>query len=176
MRGLGFDCSSDVEVAARFVFLNRTCFNGIFRVNRKGQFNVPFGRHQNPTICDTETLRACSKALAKVDLLVADFETAVQTARRDDLVYFDPPYIPLSVTSSFDAYTSGGFGIDDHQRLRDVARRLKQRGVQVILSNSASPLARSLYKDGFHVSSVPAKRSVNCQAEKRGAIAELIIE
>ncbi len=176
VRGLGFDCSTDVEVAARFVFLNKTCYNGLFRVNRRGQFNVPFGRHQNPTICDCDTLRACSQALAKVNILVADFEVAVEGARRGDLVYFDPPYIPLSVTSSFDAYTCDGFGIEDHQRLRVVARSLKQRGVHVILSNSSSPLARSLYKDGFHVSSVPAKRSINSQAEKRGAIAELIIE
>jgi len=176
MRGLGLDCPTDIEVAARFVFLNKTCFNGLFRVNRSGQFNVPFGRHQNPAICDRDTLRACSKALAKVDIHVADFEVAVEGARRGDLVYFDPPYLPLTVTSCFDAYTSDGFGIEDHQRLRDVARRLKQRGVHVMLSNSSSPLARSLYEDGFQITNVSAKRHVNCKADRRGDVTELIIE
>jgi len=170
------DARSDVEVAAWFIYLNKTAFNGLYRVNRSNRFNVPFGRYTNPTICDEANLRACSAALAGVELLVEDFETVVAKATGDDFVYFDPPYVPLSATSSFTSYTALGFGVTEQIRLRDTARKLKQRGVHVLLSNSAAPLVRDLYKDGFHVIEVSATRLVNSKAAARGAIPELLIK
>jgi DNA adenine methylase len=169
------DDRSDAEVAAWFIYLNRTGYNGLYRVNRENRFNVPFGRYVNPTICDELTLRACSNALAGVELRVADFEEAVQTAARGDFVYFDPPYVPLSVTSSFTSYTSGGFRAAEQTRLRDTALRLKQRGVRVLLSNSSAPLVRKLYTGGFEVVEVAATRMVNSKARGRGEVVELLI-
>jgi DNA adenine methylase len=170
------DSASDAEVAAWFIYLNKTGYNGLYRVNRGNGFNVPFGRYANPTICDESTLRACSAALATVgQLLVSDFEAAVADAQRGDFVYFDPPYVPLSVTSSFASYTSDGFGLEEQIRLRDVARRLKKRGVRVLLSNSSAPFVRNLYADDFDIEEVLATRMVNSKASARGAIVELVI-
>ena len=175
MRDVDIDARSDAEVAAWFIYLNKTGYNGLYRVNRANRFNVPFGRHNNPAICDKPKLRACARALAHAELVVADFEHAVRGATRGDFVYFDPPYIPLSATSSFTSYTSGGFGDADQRRLRDLALRLKRAGVSVLLSNSSAPLVRELYRADFEVDEVPATRRVNSDATKRGAIAELII-
>jgi len=176
LRDVDIDARSDVEVAAWFIYLNKTGYNGLYRVNRSNRFNVPFGRHSNPAICDAANLRACSLALAGAELRVADFEHAVRGAKRGDFVYFDPPYIPLSATSSFTSYTSNGFGPEDQVRLRDLALRLKTRGISVLLSNSSAPLVRELYGKGFKVEEVPATRRVNSDAAKRGAIAEFIIK
>jgi DNA adenine methylase len=170
------DEKSDAEVAAWFIYLNKIGFNGLYRVNRQNRFNVPFGRHKNPTICDEGTLRACSKALASVELTVADFETVAEQASAGDLVYFDPPYVPLSVTSSFTSYTSERFGEDGQRRLRDLALRLKQRGVHVLLSNSSASAVRDLYAaPDFKTIEVSATRLVNSKATRRGAITELVI-
>jgi DNA adenine methylase len=175
LRNLDIDRRSDAELAAWFIYLNKTGYNGLYRVNRANRFNVPFGRYTNPTICDQANLRACSRALQGVKLLVADFETAVNQAKRGDFVYFDPPYVPLSATSSFTSYTSDKFGADEQRRLRDVAARLKSRGVAVMLSNSSAPFVRDLYRDGFQIQQVAATRLVNSRASGRGAIAELVI-
>jgi len=175
IRTVDIDAKSDLEVAAWFIYLNKSCFNGLYRVNRKNGFNVPFGSYVNPTICDDVNLRACSRALQEVRLLSADFEFVVADAKRGDFVYFDPPYIPLSATSSFTSYTSVGFGIEDQTRLRDVALKLKKRGVHVLLSNSSAPLVHELYADGFEIHEVSATRSINSKAEGRGAIKELVI-
>jgi DNA adenine methylase len=175
LREVDVDAGTDAEVAAWFLYLNRTGYNGLYRVNRDNRFNVPFGRYEHPTICDEETLRSCSAALANAELLVGDFEAVAARARRGDFVYFDPPYVPLSATSSFTSYTSGGFGPQDQARLRDVARGLKARQVSVLLSNSSAPLVRSLYRGGFEVQRVSARRAVNSRASKRGAVAELVI-
>ena len=169
------DAGTDADVAAWFIYLNKTGFNGLYRVNRDNRFNVPFGRYVNPTICDKDTLRACSAALAKAKLLVADFASVVKEARRDDFVYFDPPYVPLSETSSFTSYTSRGFGHQEQKRLRDTARKLKKRGVRVLLSNSSAPSVRDLYAEGFDITEVSATRLVNSKATARGAIVELLI-
>jgi DNA adenine methylase len=169
------DSGTDAEVAAWFIYLNKTGFNGLYRVNRSNRFNVPFGRYKNPTICDEVNLRACSSALAGVELLVEDFEVIVAPAKSGDFVYFDPPYVPLSATSSFTSYTSLGFGAADQARLRDTARKLKKRGVHVLLSNSSAPFVRDLYGSGFQVIEVSATRSVNSKATARGSIAELVI-
>jgi DNA adenine methylase len=174
MRERDIDVCSDVEVAAWFIYLNRTGFNGLYRVNRSNRFNVPFGRYERPNICDAETLRACAHALARADLRVAGFEAVLDRAKRGDFVYFDPPYIPLSRSSSFTSYTSDGFDLDSQTRLREVAAALKRRGVGVLLSNSASPLVRELYA-GFEMEEVDANRAVNSVGTGRGKIAELLI-
>ena len=178
LRARPVDAEDDAHVAAWLIYLNRTGYNGLYRVNRRNLFNVPFGRYDNPTICDADGLRACSRALAGANVFVGDFESVVEPARRGDFVYFDPPYLPLSATSSFASYTAGGFGPDDHVRLRDVAARLKARGVRVLLSNSSAPLVRELYGGGaseFAVEEVAAMRNVNSKGDRRGAVMELII-
>lgn len=174
MREINIDKRSDAEVAAWFIYLNRTGFNGLYRVNRQNRFNVPFGRYTNPTICDEIALRACSNALAGVELLVSDFEHAVAGAGVGDLVYFDPPYDPLSVTSSFTSYTSKGFGADEQIRLRDVAMKLKKRGATVLISNSSTSFIKNLYEN-FEIATVSATRMVNSKGNARGPIGELII-
>jgi DNA adenine methylase len=175
MRAREIDPGKDAEVAAWFIYLNKTGYNGLYRVNRKNRFNVPFGRYENPTVCDEPTLRACAAALAGKTLVVDDFEAATSGARRGDFVYFDPPYAPLSATSSFTSYTSSGFGPREQARLRDVALRLKKRGVKVLLSNSSAPMVRELYADGFEVFEAPATRMLNSKGGGRGPIAELVI-
>jgi DNA adenine methylase len=172
------DSGTDAQVAAWFIYLNKTAFNGLYRVNRDNQFNVPFGRYASPNTCDEATLRACSAALRGVDLRLEDFESVVSKAKAGDFVYFDPPYVPLSATSSFTSYTSDGFGTKDQTRLRDVARKLKQRRVHVLLSNSSAAAVAELYADafGFERIPVPATRSVNSKADARGAIVELLIK
>jgi DNA adenine methylase len=130
----------------------------------------------SPTICDHETLRSCSQALAGAKIEHVDFAAAVEKAREGDFVYFDPPYAPLSKTSSFASYTKDGFGPGDQERLRDVALELKRRGVHVLLSNSSAPHVRRLYGKGLRITKVLATRSVNSKASQRGAIPELLIE
>lgn len=175
LREVDIDACTDVEVAAWFIYLNKVGFNGLYRVNRRNRFNVPFGRHKNPTICDVATLRACSAALASASLEVADFEAAVASAGPGDLVYFDPPYVPLSETSSFTSYTSDKFGWAAQVRLRDLALELKQRGVHVLLSNSSADLVRDLYRPSFTTTEVLATRLVNSKVSRRGAVTELVI-
>lgn len=175
VRGENPEGLTEAEVAAWLIYLNKTCYNGLYRVNKKGQFNVPFGRYENPTICDTENLRACSRALRNTSLVVGDFEETVAGALPGDFVYFDPPYVPLSKTSNFVAYDKTGFTKDDHVRLRDCALRLKQRGVHVLLSNSSAPFVRELYEKDFELIEVGARRAVNSKAERRGEVKEYII-
>lgn len=161
-------------VAARFIYLNRTCFNGLYRVNRQGRFNVPFGRYANPTICDEENLRAVSQVLRGVTLTSIDFQNTTFVAKKGDAVYFDPPYVPISETSNFTAYSAGGFGLGEQERLRDCFATLDRRGVHVLLSNSDTPLVRKLYK-GFKIETVEAPRRVNSKGSARGNVKELLI-
>ena len=165
----------DADVAAWFIYLNKTGFNGLYRVNRKGDFNVPMGRYKNPNICDGDNLRACSRALHGVDIRQEGFERAAARAVAGDFLYFDPPYVPASATANFTAYTSDGFGYAEQERLRDVARDLKSRGARVILSNSDTPPVRSLYQRGFAKRQVMMTRAVNSRASKRGGVPELLI-
>jgi DNA adenine methylase len=165
---------SEVQSAARTIFLNRTCFNGLYRVNSRGQFNVPFGKYKNPKICDVENLTRVSHALRSVTLRHADVFTAARDARAGDLVYFDPPYDPLSPSASFTSYTAGGFSREDQARLAGLARDLADRGVHVLLSNSDTPFIRQLYA-GFRVEGVFARRAINSRADRRGPVGELLI-
>jgi DNA adenine methylase len=169
-----YDRRSNVERAARFIFLNRTCYNGLYRVNRRGQFNVPFGRYRNPTICDADNLRAASRALQGVTLLVGDFSRCLDLAETGDFVYLDPPYHPLSDTAKFTSYTSEDFGEEDQRRLADVFRELDQRGCQVRLSNSYTDLVRQLY-DGYEQIQVRAIRAISSKGSERGAIPEFLV-
>ena len=162
-------------MAAWFIYLNKTGFNGLYRVNRADRFNVPLGRYANPGICNEALLRACSEALAGAEIDVDDFGCRRHEAQEGDFVYFDPPYMPLSATSSFTSYTSGGFDAEQQRRLRDVALALKKRGVRVLLSNSAAPLIRELYGEGFSVREVFATRMVNSKVSGRGAVIESMI-
>ena len=165
-----------VEVAAWFIYLNRTGFNGVYRVNQSGGFNVPFGKYDNPVICQEDALRAASKALQRVKFHMGDFELTTAAARADDFVYFDPPYVPVSATSDFTSYTADGFNAADQERLRDHARALAERGVHVVLSNSDTPPVRALYKGrSFVIHEVQARRSINSRTDKRGKVGELII-
>jgi DNA adenine methylase len=167
---------SPVERAARLIFLNRTCYNGLYRENRKGEFNVPFGRYKNPTICDRKRLRKASRALQGVELQVADFTRSVAPAAAGDFVYFDPPYVPLSSTSNFTGYNRFGFGLEDQRRLAETAHQLTGRGCNVMLSNSDTPLVHELYgQRGYRFIPIQARRNINSKAERRGAITELLI-
>jgi DNA adenine methylase len=168
--------ATDVEIAARMIYLNKTCFNGLYRVNKAGRFNAPYGRYPKPTICDEDNLLACSDALKGANVHREDFTEVERRAVPGDFVYFDPPYVPLTKTSNFDAYTAGGFGMERQTELRDLAIRLKDRGVHVLLSNSASPAVEDLYGKDFALTPVAARRSVNSKGAGRGAIAEYLIQ
>ncbi len=165
---------SPVQRAARTICLNRTGFNGLYRVNRSGTFNVPFGRHNNPKICDAPNLRLCSRALASVHLDSRDFHELTDSAKRGDFVYFDPPYVPRSPTSTFTSYSPGGFNLPDQERLASLFRALARRGVKVMLSNSDVPLVHELY-DGFQIDIVMASRNINARADRRGAVSEVVV-
>lgn len=164
-----------VERAARLLYLNKTCFNGLYRENSRGQFNVPMGRYKNPTIYNPDLLSAAAAALQKAEIHLRPFEavlTVAQTAQ--DFVYFDPPYHPLSPTSNFTAYNRFNFSDQDQMRLRDTFVELAQRGVKVMLSNSDCDFVRNLYQ-GFQMIPISAHRSINSNARKRGAITELLV-
>jgi DNA adenine methylase len=171
------DSGTSVEVAAWFIYLNRTAFNGLYRVNSRNIFNVPFGKYAKPLICDEKNLRACAEALRDTELEYRGFESVLTRARKGDFVYFDPPYQPLTATSKFTDYTSKGFGDRDQERLCEVALELKTRGVHVLLSNSSAPFIKDLYKkkDFTHIP-VQARRSVNSDPKGRGEIQELILK
>ncbi|HWO18633.1 MAG TPA: DNA adenine methylase [Kofleriaceae bacterium] len=165
---------SPVERAATFVYLNKTCFNGLWRVNRAGDFNVPIGRYTDPPICVPETLRAAQAALSRAHLRCGDYRDAIADAARGDFVYFDPPYDPVTPTASFTSYTAGAFGPDDQRALADTARALVARGCRVMLSNSDTPFVRSLYR-GFKIDRVKCARAINSNAARRGEVDEVIV-
>lgn len=165
----------DVEVAAWFIYLNKTAFNGLYRVNRKGRFNVPIGRYERPNICDTTAIRQASIALQGAEIHHEGFESVLERAEPGDVVYFDPPYVPASKTASFTTYTRDGFTLEDQTRLRDIAGELKMRGLRVILSNSDTPIVRDLYRSGFDLEVTRCGRSINSKASRRGSVGELIV-
>lgn len=160
--------------AARTIFLNKTGFNGLYRVNRAGRFNVPFGRHTKPAFRDEDNLRSCSLALQGVEVQVRDFRQIVGDATAGDFVYFDPPYAPVSDTADFTSYSAGGFGWVDQQTLATAFADLTKKGVYAMLSNSDTPAVRELY-GSFRIDEVSAARSVNSKADRRGKVSEVVI-
>lgn len=160
--------------AARLLYLNRTGFNGLYRVNRRGEFNVPFGRYDNPTICDSTNLLAVSRALKSVTIEHRSFESALDRAERGDLVYFDPPYVPLSPTANFTAYAQTGFGVAEQEKLAGVFEALARRGVSVLLSNSDTPWVRARYAQ-HRIVGVSARRNVSSKSTERGPVGEVIV-
>jgi DNA adenine methylase len=164
----------ELEAAARLIYLNKTCYNGLYRENSKGQFNVPIGRYKNPTVCNSIDLQLASKALANTDIQVGDFMSRSGQPEPGDLVYFDPPYHPLSETSNFTGYSRFGFGEEDQIRLRDRVVELADRGVKVMVSNSDCPFIRDIYQ-GFRIETIEAGRSINSNATKRGKITEVVV-
>jgi DNA adenine methylase len=164
----------DVDRAATFIYLNKTCYNGLWRVNSRGFFNVPAGRYHDPQIFNPEVLRAASRLLQNAELKCGPFAEAVESAEAGDFVYFDPPYHPLNETARFTSYTCDNFGADDQRELAAVARGLAARGAVVMISNSDVPFIRKLYT-GFRIDSVECARAINSQAERRGPISEVII-
>jgi DNA adenine methylase len=160
--------------AARFIYLNRTCFNGLYRVNGSGRFNVPMGSYRNPLILDAENLRAVSGALRDVELRVAHFRETAGFAQAGDFVYLDPPYDPLSSTSCFTSYSRTSFRRSDQEELAGVFAALNGKDCRVMLSNSDTPFIRDLYRD-FNLHSVQARRSINSKAQGRGRIPELVV-
>jgi DNA adenine methylase len=174
IRGLDPEELDPFERAARTIYLNKTGYNGLYRLNRSGQFNVPFGRYERPTIFVPEALLAASRALQKAELSVGDFEGVAGDAVAGDAVYFDPPYVPVSRTSSFTAYSHEAFGQAEHERLARVFAKLSQRGVPAVLSNSDTRWTRSLYEN-FDVESIMVARPINSDATRRGGVGELLV-
>ncbi len=162
--------------AARIIFLNKTCYNGLFRVNSKGQFNAPFGRYKNPTIADKTVLRRVSAYLnrANVTIYQADFAMAVANAGKGDFVYFDPPYDPVSTTASFTGYYRNGFNRTEQQRLKAVVDDLTVCGCKVLLSNAYTEFIQDLYQD-YRCVRVSATRAINSNATKRGKVDEILV-
>ena len=165
---------SDVERASRFIYLNRTCFNGMYRVNSQGQFNVPFGHYKNPRIIDENNLLNCSELLKKTEIKCVDFSEILTKVQKGDFVYFDPPYVPLNETSSFTSYTKYGFDIDMQFKLRDVCDELDSMGVKFMLSNSDTKLVNELYAN-YEIKKVFASRQINANADGRGKITEVLV-
>jgi len=163
-----------IERASRYIYLNKTCFNGLCRVNSDGQFNVPYGMYKNPKILDEENLRACSELLQGKELIVGSFSQTLADTKKGDLVYLDPPYIPLSVTSSFVSYAAEGFDYPMQVALRDKCLELDKKGVNFMLTNSDTPLTRDLYQN-FKIDSVASPRSVSADGSKRKAAQDVIV-
>ncbi|HHE46012.1 MAG TPA: DNA adenine methylase [Candidatus Moranbacteria bacterium] len=172
---------TDVSIAARFIYLNRTCFNGLYGVNLRGGFNTPYGKYKNPLIVDENNLRKIAKVLQGIDVLNQDYKETVKGAKKGDFVYFDPPYAPLSPTSSFTSYTKDGFGEQQQIELRDTFYKLHKRGCYVMLSNSNSDFINKIYgelrkKDKqIKITKLGANRMINSNASKRGKIKEVLV-
>jgi DNA adenine methylase len=162
------------EIAARLIYLNKTCFNGLYRVNSRGLFNVPFGRYTKPSILNEEWLRRASRQLEGAAIEEKDFRMLNTTVQEGDFVYFDPPYYPRSDTAYFTSYTRGSFGKKDQEELAIVYRELDKKGCLLMLSNSDTPLIHDLYK-GFKIKKVSARRNINSRADRRGPIKELVV-
>ena len=170
------DMMSEVQRAARILYMLRVDFNGLYRVNSNNQFNVPYGRYKNPKIVDENLVSAISTYLNnnQIEIKKGDFEKAVLDVQPGDFVYFDPPYIPLSETSAFTSYTHEGFSYDDQVRLRDTFKKLSDTGAYVMLSNSSSFLVEELYRD-FNIHYVEATRTNGAKSSSRGKISEIIV-
>ena len=167
---------TDIDKAARVIFLNKTCYNGLYRVNSAGEFNTPFGRYKNPNIVNESTLRAVHEYFntADVTILNTSYSEAVQGLPENSFVYLDPPYDPISVTASFTGYNAGGFSREDQIALRDCCRQLDIAGIKFMLSNSATEFIQDIYSE-FNITIVPAKRAINSVGSKRGCVDEVVV-
>ena len=176
VRAMNLNRMTAVSRASRFIYLNKTCFNGLYRENQKGQFNVPFGRYDNPKIVDEQNLLAISDYLkqADVEILCTGYKKALNEAVKGDFVYCDPPYVAMSKTASFAHYLKGGFSLDDQAELAEVVKELTRRGVKVMLSNSNTEVIHELYRD-FNLQRIHATRSINCKASGRGKDANEVL-
>jgi DNA adenine methylase len=167
-----------IRKASLFIFLNKTGFNGMYRENASGQYNIPFGKHENPLICDKDNLIKVSDVLKQIDITCGSYEKAVDDAKRGDLVYLDPPYAPLTPTSSFTEYQAGGFGDADQEKVRDLCLELDKKGCFVMVSNSTAPIIKHLYKEHpgkFVLNKISVGRAINSAGAKRGKIDEYLI-
>jgi DNA adenine methylase len=165
----------ELEVrVARFIYLNKTGFNGLYRVNQSGGFNTPYGKYPNPNYCDKAGLMEVARALEGVAIECGDFATSVAGAQPGDAVYFDPPYLPKSETANFTSYTEGGFTLADHERLARTFKELADRGVAVLLSNADVKRARTLYA-GYRIARIQARRNINSDGDKRGEVSEILV-
>jgi DNA adenine methylase len=165
---------SSTEIAALQIYLNKTCYNGLYRENKKGHFNVPIGSYRNPSVFSRGNLEAVSQRLRASEISCQPFNLVLDRASEGDFVYFDPPYDPISKTSNFVAFSKNGFGDEDQAKLAEVFQKLHKRGCQVMLSNSNTPLIRRLYKH-FRFDRVRARRSINSKASRRGTVEELVV-
>ncbi len=167
---------TDIEKASRIIYLNKTCFNGLFRVNQAGQFNSPYGKYKNPNIVNTPAVLAMSKYFNEnnIKIIDGDYKNALKNLRRGAFVYFDPPYMPISSSSSFTGYTENGFDKNQQIELKAECDKLNAKGIKFLLSNSDHPFIRELYKD-YEIITVKAKRSINSNGNKRGEINEVLV-
>jgi DNA adenine methylase len=163
-----------IDIAARLIFLNKTCFNGLWRVNSKGKFNVPFGHHKNPSLYDRENLQECHHRLQGASISHKEFNPAVAGAKKGDLVYFDPPYIPLNLTSSFSQYSKNDFGLEEQRKLADTIKLLTERGVYVVLSNSDTPETREIFGDVVKLRRILMSRFISASGNNRNSVYEVI--
>ena len=171
----GFGDLPPVERAARIIYLNKTCYNGLYRVNSAGQFNSPYGKYKNPAIVNEPVVRAMSTYLnGGVKILCGDYGQALKGLRQGAFVYLDPPYMPISSSSSFTGYTEGGFGYDEQVRLKEECDKLASKGIHFMQSNSDCPEIRALYSD-YEILTVKAKRAINSRGNRRGEINEVLI-
>jgi DNA adenine methylase len=159
---------------ARFIYLNKTGFNGLYRINQSGGFNTPFGKYPNPNICDAAGLQEAARALQGVTIECRDYALSIESAKPGDVIYFDPPYLPVSETANFTSYTEDGFGLVEHERLARIFHEVADRGVSVLLSNANVKRARDLYA-GCRLSRVQARRNINSAGDKRGVVGELLV-
>ena len=171
-----FESMSDVAKAARIIYLNKTCFNGLYRVNQAGQFNSPYGKYKNPNIINEPAILAMSNYFNNnnIKIIQGDYKDALKNLRKGAFVYFDPPYMPISTSSSFTGYTEGGFGEKEQIELKKECDKLNARGIKFMISNSDHPLIRELYKD-YYIKIVQARRSINSKGNKRGEINEVLV-
>ena len=168
------EANGSINQSALMVFLNKTGFNGMYRENAKGEFNIPFAKKESVNLPTYEHLEACKSALDGADILHTGFESILARAKPGDFVYFDPPYVPLTKTSSFTSYQAQGFSLNDHEKLAQTFSSLHESGVKVLLSNSDTPEVRKMFKN-FTVETVHARRSINSRGSGRGAVAEVLV-
>lgn len=175
-RSKEFDNLTNIQKASRIIYLNKTCYNGLYRVNNSGEFNTPFGNYKSPNIVNEITLKAVNRYLNENDIRILnlDFKISLRNIRRNAFVYFDPPYDPVSKSSNFTGYVQGGFNESDQIRLKETCDSLNERGVKFLLSNSSTDFIRELYRD-YQIINIKANRSINSVATKRGEVDEVLV-